>query len=110
LKAADGSIALGQLWPRSTLLDHELRKGSAASDPTGRDPRFERDDVLPACEHNSAKRHHVHLANGVTDDSKGILSDLTVGHDVVRRIDIAARSCLAMMARCHNFIQTFCEP
>jgi hypothetical protein len=40
-------------------------------------------------QHDSAERHHVYLANGVTDDSKGILSDLTVGHDVVPRIDIA---------------------
>ena len=31
-------IALGQLWPRSTLLDHELRKGSATSGPTDRGP------------------------------------------------------------------------
>jgi hypothetical protein len=45
--------------------------------------------VLPACEHDAAERHHVHLANGVADDGKGILSDLTVRRDVVRRIDIA---------------------
>jgi hypothetical protein len=29
------------------------------------------------------------LANGVTDNSKGILSDLTIRRDVVRRINIA---------------------
>jgi DNA-directed RNA polymerase subunit N (RpoN/RPB10) len=56
---------------------------------TGRIPWFERDDVLPACQQDSAERHHVHLANGVTDDSKSILSDLTVRRYVVRRIDIA---------------------
>ena len=47
------------------------------------------DDVLPACQHDPAECDHVHLGNGVTDDGKSILSDLTVGHDVVRRIDIA---------------------
>src|SRR5215472_11446153 len=52
-------------------------------------PWFERDDVLAACEHDAAERHHVHLANGVTDDGKGILSDLTIRRDVVRRVDIA---------------------
>jgi hypothetical protein len=45
--------------------------------------------VLPAGEHDAAERHHVHLGNGITDDSKSILSDLTVGRDVVRRVDIA---------------------
>src|SRR5215469_128133 len=35
---------------------------------------FERDDVLPASQHDPAECHHVHLANGVTDDGKGILS------------------------------------
>src|SRR5215468_4586702 len=50
---------------------------------------FERDDVLPTCQHDAAERHHVHLADGVADDGKGILSDLTVRRDVVRRVDIA---------------------
>ena len=49
---------------------------------------FERDDVLAACEHDPAECHHVHFANGVTDNSKGILSDLTIRRDVVRRINI----------------------
>jgi len=34
-------------------------------------------------------RARVHFANRVTDDGKGILSDLTVRRDVVRRVDIA---------------------
>jgi hypothetical protein len=45
--------------------------------------------VLTACEHDAAERHHIHLGNGATDDGKSILSDLTVGRDVVRRVDIA---------------------
>jgi hypothetical protein len=45
--------------------------------------------VLPACEHDPTERHHVHFADGVADDGKSILSDLTVRRDVVRRIDIA---------------------
>src|SRR5215831_4007924 len=52
-------------------------------------PWFERDDVLPACQHDPAERHHVHFANRVTDDGKGILPDLTIRRDVVRRVDIA---------------------
>ena len=45
--------------------------------------------MLPACQHDPAECHHVHFADGVTDDRKGILSDLTIRRDVVRRIDIA---------------------
>jgi hypothetical protein len=45
--------------------------------------------VLPAGQHDSTERDHVHFADRVPDDRKGILSDLTVRGDVVRRVDVA---------------------
>jgi hypothetical protein len=44
--------------------------------------------VLTACEHDPTDRDHVHFADRVTDDSKGILSE-TIGCDVVGRVNVA---------------------
>jgi hypothetical protein len=45
--------------------------------------------VLPAGEHDPTESDHVHFTDGVTDDRKGILPDLTIGGDVIRRVDVA---------------------
>src|SRR5262249_41626810 len=52
-------------------------------------PRLKCDDVLPARQHDAAERDHVHFADGVADDGKRILSDLTIGSDVIGRVDVA---------------------
>jgi hypothetical protein len=45
--------------------------------------------VLPAGQRDSTECDHVHFADGVADDRKGILSNLTIGGDVIRRVDVA---------------------
>ncbi len=45
--------------------------------------------MFPPCQYDPTEGDHIHLANGVTNDSKGILSNLTIGGDVVRRVDVA---------------------
>ncbi len=45
--------------------------------------------MLPAGQYHPAERDRVHFADGVTDDSEGILPNLTIGGEVVRRVDIA---------------------
>jgi hypothetical protein len=51
--------------------------------------RFERDDVLAVGQHHAADRHLVHLADGLADHGKGIVSDLPVRTEIVRTDDVA---------------------
>ena len=50
---------------------------------------YRRTGNLRAVQLLPTERHHAHFGDGVTDNGKGILSDLPVRHDVVRQIDIA---------------------
>ena len=45
--------------------------------------------MFPACQHDPTGSDHVHFGNGVADDRKGILANLTIGGDIVRRVDVA---------------------
>jgi hypothetical protein len=44
--------------------------------------------VLPTGQDDPTECDHVHFADGVSDDRKGILPDLTIGGDVIRRVDV----------------------
>src|SRR5215469_7100367 len=46
-------------------------------------------NVLPAGQDDPTERDHIHFADGVSNDCKSILPDLTIGGDVIRRVDIA---------------------
>ena len=57
--------------------------------------RLERDDVLAVGQHHASDRDLVHLADGFADDGEGVVTDLSVRHQVVGtdqipRIDLAA--------------------
>ncbi len=45
--------------------------------------------MLPACQHDPAECDHVQFADRSADDRKGILPDLTLGGDVIRRFNVA---------------------
>jgi hypothetical protein len=44
--------------------------------------------VFPAGQYDPTESDHVHFSDGVADDCKGILPNLSVGGDVIRRVDV----------------------
>jgi hypothetical protein len=52
--------------------------------------------VFKASQHNPADRDHVHVADGLADHRKGIVSDLAVGTKVIRSDDVAGIDLLAL--------------
>jgi hypothetical protein len=52
-------------------------------------PRLKGDNVFSPCQYDPTESDHIHLANGVADDSESILSHLTIGGDVIWRVDVA---------------------
>jgi len=83
-----GELQLRDILEVRLFISHfiGIAKGHAQQTPP---PRLKCNDVFPAGQYDPPECDHVHFADGVSDDRKGILPDLTIGGDVIRRVDIA---------------------